>query len=179
MGNYSDNEMMLSVKNGDPNKLGLLFERYKEPLFGYFYRNTHQRELSEDLLQNVFLRILKYRERFDGSGQFKSWIYTIAHHVLADNYKRKGADYRYFDSDFHDSDNLPDFMMQKQESIQLLYLSMFRIKPEERELLILSRYQGLRYKEIAHICNTNEGTIKVRIFRALQSLRDVYKELEK
>ncbi len=73
----SDNNIMLMVKSGEIDRLGLLFERYKKPLFGYFYRTFHDKETSEDLVQNVFIRILKYRSKFTGYGKFSSWMYRI------------------------------------------------------------------------------------------------------
>ncbi len=76
------------VKSGEIDRLGLLFERYKKPLFGYFYRTFHDKETSEDLVQNVFIRILKYRSKFTGYGKFSSWMYRIAHNVSVDYYRK-------------------------------------------------------------------------------------------
>jgi RNA polymerase sigma factor (sigma-70 family) len=87
----SDNELMGEVRSGDLDKLGLLFERHKDALFGYFYRNTHSAEISEDLVQSVFLRILKYRARFSGDGKFTTWMYHIAHNVHTDHFKKNNT----------------------------------------------------------------------------------------
>ena len=79
---------MLKVKDGNLDKLGLLFERYKKPLFGFFYNMNKDAELSEDLVQNVFLRILKYRYLFRGEGDFKTWMFHIARNVMNDHYRK-------------------------------------------------------------------------------------------
>jgi RNA polymerase sigma factor (sigma-70 family) len=81
----SDNAIMMKVKNGDLDKLGLLFERHHRALFGFVFHMTGQRELSEDMVQNVFYRILKYRHTFRGDGEFKSWMYHMARNVINDN----------------------------------------------------------------------------------------------
>jgi RNA polymerase sigma factor (sigma-70 family) len=81
----SDNSIMLKVKNGDLDKLGLLFERHHRALFGFVFHMTGQRELSEDMVQNVFYRILKYRHTFRGDGEFKTWMYHMARNVINDN----------------------------------------------------------------------------------------------
>ena len=83
----SDHEIMLMVKAGDLEKLGLLFERHKQLLYAYFFRHTHCIHTSEDSVQNVFLRILKYRQRFKGHGKFTSWMYYIARNVFLDHLK--------------------------------------------------------------------------------------------
>jgi RNA polymerase sigma-70 factor (ECF subfamily) len=84
----SDNALMLKVKEGDLDKLGLLFERYKRPLYGFFYGLTKNGEVSEDLVQNVFLRILKYRYLFRGEGDFKTWMFHIARNVNNDHFRK-------------------------------------------------------------------------------------------
>src|SRR6188768_891338 len=79
---------MLKVKDGDLDRLGLLFERYKKPLFGFFYGMNKDAELSEDLVQNVFFRILKYRYLFRGEGDFRTWMFHIARNVSHDHYRK-------------------------------------------------------------------------------------------
>ncbi len=85
MNPLTDNAIMLKVKNGDLDKLGLLFERHHRSLFGFLFHMTGQRELSEDMVQNVFYRILKYKHAFRGDGEFKTWMYHLARNVMNDN----------------------------------------------------------------------------------------------
>ena len=92
----SDIHIMQEVKSGDCDKLGLLFEKYKLPLFGYFYRQIGNREHCEDLVQNVFMRMLKYRHTFEGYTKFTTWMYTIARNVALDHFKKNNR-YRYSD----------------------------------------------------------------------------------
>ena len=87
MDNITDNTLMLMVKAGDIDKMGLLFERYYRPLYGFFLHMTKQKEPSEDMVQNVFFRMLKYRNTFGGTGEFKTWMYHIARNILNDHYK--------------------------------------------------------------------------------------------
>src|SRR5688500_13069372 len=76
---------MLRVKAGDLDKMGLLFERYNRPLFAFFYHMTHKRDMSEDLVQNVFYRMLKYKHTFTGEGEFRTWMYHLARNILNDS----------------------------------------------------------------------------------------------
>jgi RNA polymerase sigma-70 factor (ECF subfamily) len=77
----SDKALMLKVRDGDLDRLGLLFERYHRCLYRYFYRLTSQRQTSEDLVQEVFERMLKYRHTYTGKGKFLTWMYQIARNL--------------------------------------------------------------------------------------------------
>src|SRR5688500_20367862 len=80
---------MIKVRDGNLDTLGLLFARYKKPLFGFFYGMNKDAELSEDLVQNVFLRILKYRYLFRGEGDFRTWMFHIARNVDHDHCRKR------------------------------------------------------------------------------------------
>ncbi len=84
----SDKALMLKVKAGDIDKLGLLYERYNKSLFGFFLRMSGSTEVSEDLVQTVFYRILEKRRQYKGKGKFTSWMYQIAHNLWSDSYKK-------------------------------------------------------------------------------------------
>ena len=79
---------MLRVRDGDLDKLGLLFERYKKRLFGFFYNMTHDWEQSEDLVQNTFMRIMKYRKSFREESQFRVWMFQVARNIAYDHFKK-------------------------------------------------------------------------------------------
>src|SRR5258707_5599648 len=79
---------MLKVKDCNFEKMGLLFEQYHRPLYGFSFHMIRQKEASDDLVQNVFFRMLKYRKNFDGTGSFKTWMYHLARNVLRDQLKK-------------------------------------------------------------------------------------------
>jgi RNA polymerase sigma-70 factor (ECF subfamily) len=79
---------MYQVRSGQVDRLAVLYDRYQAKLFGFFKGMTQDRELSADLVQNVFYRILKYKHQFQG-GQFRTWLFHIARNVHHDQYRRK------------------------------------------------------------------------------------------
>ena len=175
---------MIKVKDGDLDKLGLLFERYKKPLFGFFYGLNKDAALSEDLVQNVFLRILKYRYLFRGEGDFRTWMFHIARNVNHDHFRKtkwKGREKedlgRWQDRLGNHDNRLTEF--QQDEEMQLLSLALDKLADDKREIILLSKYQEKRYREIGTILGCTEAAVKVKVFRALQELREVYKNLEK
>lgn len=182
MNSLGDNALMIKVKDGDIEKLGLLFARYKKPLFGFFYGMNRDVALSEDLVQNVFFRILKYRYLFRGEGDFKTWMFHIARNVNHDHFRKT----KWKEKDNIDawqerlsSDANRQTEFQHDEELELLSMALQRLPDDKREILLLSKFHEKKYREIGEILGCTEGTVKVKVFRALQELKEVYRKLEK
>jgi RNA polymerase sigma-70 factor (ECF subfamily) len=173
---------MLQVKSGQLDQLGLLFERHNRSLYGFFYRLTADTNTSEDLVQNVFMRILKYRHTYHGDGKFTTWMYHMARNLFADHYKKQKRmgykeDVETADRYFSNDDNAESTRIQREE-IDLLQKALDQLPLEKKEVLVLSKFQEMRYKEIADLMGLTESAVKVRIFRALKELKSVYERLE-
>ena len=108
----TDEVIMEAVKNGNLREATLLFERYNKRIFHFLARMTMDRDLAEDLTQNVFLRIIKYRLTYREGASFQAWIYQIARNVFSDHYQ--SAKNRY--SDFVDVEKVQDRMADLDES---------------------------------------------------------------
>jgi RNA polymerase sigma factor (sigma-70 family) len=172
---------MVQVKAGDLDQLNVLYERYNRMLFGFFYKTTLDAQVSEDLVHIVFIKIIKYRERFRAEeGAFLSWMFRIAHNAHIDYYhslKHRRNDVGLEEADACAGDDPEDDFLKKEKSY-LVKEALGRLTEAQREVLILSRYQGLTYEEIAKIMKCRAGTVKARVFRAVEKLRHVYCQLE-
>lgn len=172
--NISDEKLMVMVKEGKPSGLGTLFERYHVRLYNYYLKMGLDREMSRDMTQNIFYRMLKYRSSYTEGKPVKAWIYQIARNLYYDYYNEK----KLFDNVFSTAENIPDITDDesdfREEDFVRLERSLMELPPEQRELLILSRYQGLKYHEMSPIINQSVPAIKVGIFRAIKKLRSIY-----
>src|SRR6266480_4390786 len=83
-----DEDLMLQVRDGAGETLGVLFDRYQTPLFNFYSKLTGDRTLSEDLVQEVFLRILKYRQSYSPGTPFRAWVYQIARNARIDHFRK-------------------------------------------------------------------------------------------
>jgi len=177
----TDEIIMEAVKNGDLQQATLLFERYNRRIYNFLARVTLDKILAEDLTQNVFFRIIKYRSSYREGARFQSWIYQVARNVFADHYQTL----KNKKSDFVDVENIKDYMADNEErQLQdekeiLLHRSMARLSEEQRELLVLTRFQQMKYEEVAALMDTTVANIKVKVHRALIRLREYYFELER
>ncbi|HZI26349.1 MAG TPA: sigma-70 family RNA polymerase sigma factor [Chryseolinea sp.] len=177
----TDEMIMEAVKNGDLQQASLLFERYNKRIYNFLARMTMDRAVAEDLTQNVFLRIIKYRNSYRQGLRFQSWIYQVARNIFSDHYQMHKNRFSDFVNVEKVSDQIPeasDSEMQEEQE-QLLARSMALLNEEQRELLILTRFQHMKYEDVAVIMDTTVANIKVKVHRAIAKLREHYFELEK
>jgi RNA polymerase sigma factor (sigma-70 family) len=177
MKSVPDEDVMLQVRNGEVEMLGVLFDRYQKPLYNFYAKMTQDRAISEDLVQEVFLRILRYRQTFRPGTAFRTWMYQIARNTRLAQV-RKTRPESPFVSEPVASPSLSDSAQQQQEAA-MLQRALMHLPEDKRELLVLSRFQELKYDEIARLLGCEVGSVKVRVHRALQQLRQIFLQLER
>ena len=170
-----DEELMLQVRDGVGEMLGVLFDRYQLPLFNFYYRLTGNRSVSEDLVQDVFFRILKYRQSYRPGTPFRAWMYQIARNARHD-YHRKHPEDVPLDPEISRATTTADGVESEQQAA-LLHKALLLLSEEKREVLLLSRFQELKYDQIARLLDCEVGTIKVRVHRALRDLRAIFEKI--
>ena len=172
----SDEELMAQVRSGVGELLGVLFERYHLALFNFYYKLTCERALSEDLVQEVFFRILKYRHSYKPETPFRAWIYQIARNARVDHLRKRRPETSW-EPEMSPAITPDDPAQQKQEAA-LLHQALMELTEDKREVLVLSRFQDLKYEDIAQMMGCEVNTVKVRVHRALQDLREIFRGLE-
>lgn len=161
---------MLAVGQGDVAKLGLLFERHHRKLYNYFYRWLGQASRCEDLVQEVFCRILKYRQSYTENQPFLPWFYRIAHNVGIDSCRHSGREQPMI-ADYEPASDLDlQNQLDHREALKQVEKALGNLSPEKRELVMLCRFHNLKYNQIAEILGCSVAAIKVRLHRALKEL---------
>ncbi len=179
----SDHELMLTVRDGDIDALGELFEKHHGPLFGFLAKYTGDRTAAEDITQIVFQRMLKYRHTYRDEGNFTTWMYHLSRRCAADHFRKSNkAPLATDPSNLHhhaDERPLADANATASDDHELLRHAMNQLDRDDREILLLSRFKGHTFAEIASILECSIGAAKVRAHRALRQLRDIYLQLQK
>lgn len=174
--------LMEKLQQGQTDKLGLLFERYHKRLFGFFMKLTRGKQsLSEDLVQNTFFRVLKYKKSYNTDKKFSTWLYQIARNVFYDQCNHKSNnEYSVEDFTFNEpSTTMNNKFDEEGERKQILQLALDELADDKREIIVLSRFEGLKYKEIGEILDCTENAVKVKAHRALKELKDICVRIEK
>ena len=170
----TDTELMTRVRDGDVRQLAHLFARHHVRLYNYYLRLTGDRESSEDMTQEVFFRMLKYRHTFRGEGEFTAWMYHMARNVHLDSRRRIDAVADGEAEEIAAADPHAHDMMERKEGADLVRAALARLPAEKREVILLSRYEGMRYDAIAELLGCSVDAVKVRVHRALNELRTIY-----
>lgn len=175
---------MGQVSLGEVSQLAILFERHHRALFRYFVSMNRNRTLAEDLVQDVFFRMLRYRTTYDPAQSFTAWMYQIARNAGVDQIRKRTEvvdidEFAERRTELRSSLPGPEEAAVRQQDLGLLRRAMDLLPADKRELLVLSRLQGMKYEDIAVVLGCEVGTVKVRVFRAVRALEQIYFGLER
>lgn len=171
----SDEQLIEWVAAGDASCLGTLFERHYRGVYRYCLQMTRSTSMSEDLVQEVFLKVLKRASSFRGDGSCKAWLFNIARNVTFD-YLRKAEPPVETELDEERSDErLVDHRSSEQaaagyQNLQLVERALAEIPAAAREIIWLGRFVFDDYDELAHALGCTASTARVRMHRAMQAL---------
>lgn len=178
MNSESDSSVMRQVQAGETAHLAVLFERYHVPLFRYLLQLSRDRALSEDLVQEVFFRVLKYAASYDPAQAFAVWLYRMARNACYDALRKGRSEVLGIEmAEVKSAEPVPDEAFASKQDRDFLEEALAHLPEDKREVLVLSRFHNLRYQDIASILKCEAGTVKVRAYRALKELREKFCEL--
>ena len=182
--NVSDEVLMLRYKDGDLGAIECLIEKHQQPLFSFVYKLCNDRHQTEDLVQEVFLRLIRMAKQYEPRAKFTTYLYTVAHNVCIDHLRRKKTHRNVSLSDpLAQAENLTieDTMQDEranperdfhQSNFQAaLHQAVEELPAEQREVFLLRERQSLPFEEIARVVGCLPSTAKSRMRYALQSLR--------
>jgi len=175
MKSLSDQELMRLVQAGDFSPAAEIYDRYSSRIYNFAYRFLRNSEAAEDATQEVFVKMLKHANQFHGDAKLSTWLFSITANWCRD-YLRKSDNKAKEAEDVlitlpAPSELAPDRNLERREDEQMIQKALTALTPEQREAILLSRYQGLSYAEIAKIAGCSEGAVKTRVFRAMETLK--------
>lgn len=167
----SDELLIQKYRSGNAAAFDCLYERYRIPVFNYIYRQVKQKNLTEDIFQDVWLRVIRSVEQLKTDGNFSSWLYRIAHNRLVDYWRQHRPDEMDDDGDVPDPGKAPEHLQFIQNCIERLKALLDLLKPEQRDAFVLRQESGLTLEQIAEVTSSGRETVKSRLRYAVQRLR--------
>jgi RNA polymerase sigma-70 factor (ECF subfamily) len=175
----TDEKLMKQLAAGNMKAASVLYEKHHRNVYNYFVRMTRDSDASRDLTQNVFVKVIRYSNSWREDKTFLPWLFRIARNVMVDHFR--GA------RQFYQLEEVPEITLRDREqamrsidlgeSVGFLMEAMAKLPPGYRELIELNRFQGFSYKEIAMTTDSSENTVRVRTFRAIRKLKEIYAQM--
>jgi RNA polymerase sigma-70 factor (ECF subfamily) len=188
----TDTQLIAHILNGDHSRFNALVWRWEKPLYNFILRYLGNKELSRDVTQKVFIRVYKNLGKLRDSSRFSAWIYQIAANLCRDEIKKMS--HRNFISldliqekneneghrlpdELHESIDLsPEAKMNQKQIGSIVQKALQQLPEEQRVVIIMKEYQGLKFREIAEALNQPLNTIKSRMYYGLNGLRKIFEQ---
>ena len=190
-GDDSDEGLMLRYQNGDVRAFEILLTKHRKPVFNFILRYVGEKAQAEDLLQEVFLRVIKGADSYQKQAKFTTWLYTIARNLCVDNSRRGKHRKAYsldvpMEQDGKEGGTLLDVVADKaagtdrkvisKELHGRLHAAIGKLSEDQREVFLMREFLDMPFREIADVVGCPENTVKSRMRYALEKLREELEE---
>ena len=179
----SDAELIgVSIKGREDSSEELV-RRYQRPIAGYVFRMLGDYDASLDVTQEVFIKVYNSLHRYSSDYKFSTWLYRIAHNATIDHIRRNSYNTLSLETETADGayqlqiesrDPSPEKERERKEWRAEIDTVVKRLPPAYRELILLRHSQDLSYDEIAEVTGLPLGTVKNRLFRAREMMREIF-----
>lgn len=180
----SDRELMVAFQEGDREAFAALYDRHARKLINFFHKMCYDRALAEDLTQETFLKLLRFRGRYRPEATFTTFLYTVARNLWIDRHRSRKSAPKTVSTEIRaqeDGSTLGDLVEGREEPAEkriadreaadLVRQALQDLPEPQRVVFVLAEAQGLKYREIADILDIPVGTVKSRMNAAVSRLR--------
>jgi len=184
---WSDEALMLEHAKGSEPAYAMLLNRHQRGVLNYIFRMVQNRQIAEELTQEVFIAIVRNAARYQPTAKFTTYLYTIASNIVSKEWARQKRRPKFFslsswwsnaeDQEFSPMEHIGDeranvlTAFQRGEISEAVNAALKHLPDHQREAFVLRRFQELSYEEIAEIAEVPVGTVKSRVVRAERALR--------
>lgn len=168
--------LALRARRGDAHALGRLYREFAPAVLAYLRRATGDQVAADDILHEVFLRVLEGRGRFYARGRFRQWLFALAANAARDQARRQRSRHRIHEELARSARSLaappPDVAYMTRESLRLVEAVLADLPDDYAAAFHLRVREGFSYREMSAITGDPEGTLRSRVHHALQRLRE-------
>lgn len=180
----SDGELMVAFNEGDQEAFALLYDRHARALVNFFYKMCYDRALAEDLTQDTFLKLLRFRGKYRPEASFKTFLYTVARNLWIDRHRSQKAAPKTVSAEIRAQEegstlgealeaapDSPADRLAGREAADIVRQALLDLPEGQRVVFLMAEAQGLKYREISQILEIPVGTVKSRMNAAITRLR--------
>ncbi len=178
----SDSLLVNNYVEGDENSLTILINRHQSKIFGFIYSKILDRDISNDIFQDTFIKVIKTLKSnsYNEEGKFLPWVMRIAHNLIIDHFRRnkkmpmfrETEEFSIFSVMSDDSPSIENKIIREQVEVDLRKL-IEELPADQKEVLVMRMYQDMSFKEISEITGVSINTALGRMRYALMNMRKV------
>ncbi|HTM99246.1 MAG TPA: sigma-70 family RNA polymerase sigma factor [Pedobacter sp.] len=175
--NFSEKELVVSLRNGSNKAFVVLYDQYKRQLAGSLFKLLKSEDLTFEVLQELFLKIWDNRAQIDPEKSFKSYLFKIAVNLVNDYYRKAARDKMMRDKMMVLSTEIYTHIEEqvfRRENIELLHEAIDLMPPQRKRVFTLFKLEGKSYKEIEELLGVNEKTINSHLYQANRFLKKYF-----
>ncbi len=187
----SDESLLLEAIRGDDYSFSELAGRWEKKIFGFVFRYNRNREDSQDIVQSTFIKAYENLDKLQDTGRFSAWLYRIALNECRIGFRKRsrirGREVSLEPQDESSASTgieqgintvTPEQVLAGREELNRLGAAFYRLPGEQREVILMREYQGLRFREISEILDVPLSTVKSRLYLGLKTLRKFMEETQ-
>ena len=172
----NENELLTRVAEGDERAFGIVFHHYRRKIYSYAFHLSGDSAQSDELVQEVFLKVWLHREKIPQVLRFDNYLFTIARNQVFDMLKKtaRESEFRRQMTGLLDPEANPveDRLLSRENELRLQQ-ALDQLPPRQRQIFTLSRHQGMKHEEIADTLHISRHTVKTHLVQALKTLRNL------
>lgn len=187
----SDQSLIAQVLEGQAHAFNMLVYRWQRKIYNFAYRYTMDRDAAGDIAQQTFIRAFKNLPQLKDPAAFAPWLYQITVNLCKDHLKKKKNRFLSLEAlqekhqesgmplpqELHSAErDSPDHALQRCETVDRVQRALTQIPAEQREVVILKQFQGLKFSEIAEILDLPVNTVKSRMYYGLSAIRKILEQ---
>jgi RNA polymerase sigma-70 factor (ECF subfamily) len=171
--NISDAELVAALKQRDERAVLQAYRKYSDAIYRYAYYQVGNAHLAEDVVADVFLRMIEKIDGYSYQGvPFSAWLYRIAHNLIADHFRLSGKmNSLLANPELHEKPDDPATVVETRMTVERLYDALSHLTEEQRQVIVLKFIEDYDNSQVAAILGKNEGAVKSLQHRALDALR--------
>ena len=182
---WTDGELIIGAVSGRADGFEELVRRYQRPIISYVYRMLGDHESALDVTQEVFIKVYKSLHKYSSEYKFSTWLYRIAHNAAIDHMRRNSVVPQSIEAENADGTYQLQLESPQPSPEKNREMSEWRteidtvvkcLPPAYRDLIVLRHGRDLSYDEIAEVTGLPLGTVKNRLFRAREMMREIFAE---